>query len=53
VNRQVGIASYSPRLDPQGDSCGGIEVCVDLASRLAMHVLDCLNVGSSFVSARG
>ena len=25
-----------PRLDPQGNSCGGSEVCVDLAPPLAM-----------------
>jgi glutaminase len=51
VNRQLGIASYSPRLDVQGNSCRGIEVCADLASRLGLHVFDCLNVGSSFLSA--
>ena len=49
VNRQLGIATYSPRLDPLGNSCRGIEVCVDLASRLGLHVFDCLNVGSSFL----
>jgi glutaminase len=53
VNRQLGIASYSPRLDPQGNSCRGIEVCVDLAKRLGLHVFDCLNVGSSFLSSAG
>jgi glutaminase len=53
VNRQLGIASFSPRLDPQGNSCRGIEVCVDLASRLGLHVFDCLNVGSSFLSSSG
>jgi glutaminase len=53
VNRQLGIASYSPRLDPQGNSCRGIEVCVDLAARLGLHVFDCLNVGSSFLSSAG
>ncbi|HLG58421.1 MAG TPA: glutaminase A [Vicinamibacterales bacterium] len=51
VNRQLGIASYSPRLDAQGNSCRGIEVCVDMAARLGLHVFDCLNVGSSFLSA--
>jgi len=51
VNRQLGIASYSPRLDAQGNSCRGIEVCVDLAARLGLHVFDCLNVGSSFLSS--
>jgi len=51
VNRQLGIASYSPRLDTHGNSCRGIEVCTDLASRLGLHVFDCLNVGSSFLSS--
>jgi glutaminase len=49
VNRQIGIATYSPRLDPCGNSCRGIEVCSDLASRLGLHVFDCLNVGSTFL----
>jgi glutaminase len=49
VNRQMGIATYSPRLDSHGNSCRGIEVCVELASRLGLHVFDCLNVGSSFL----
>ena len=53
VNRQLGIASYSPRLDPSGNSSRGIEVCVDLAKRLGLHVFDCLNVGSSFLSSAG
>jgi len=51
VNRQLGIASYSPRLDAQGNSSRGIEVCVDLAARLGLHVFDCLNVGSTFLSS--
>jgi hypothetical protein len=29
----------------------GIEVCVDLASRLGLHVFDVLNMGSSFLDA--
>ncbi|MGH9256456.1 MAG: glutaminase A [Vicinamibacterales bacterium] len=49
VNRQLGIATYSPRLDAHGNSRRGIEVCVELASRLGLHVFDCLNVGSSFL----
>ena len=53
VNRQLGIASYSPRLDLQGNSVRGIEVCVDMAKRLGLHVFDCLNVGSSFLSSGG
>ena len=50
VNRQIGIATYSPRLDSRGNSCRGIEVCVELAGRLGLHAFDCLNFGSSFLS---
>jgi len=49
VNRQIGIATYSPRLDAYGNSRRGIEVCTELASRLGLHVFDCLNVGSKFL----
>ena len=49
VNRQLGIATYSPRLDAHGNSRRGIEVCAELASRLGLHVFDCLNVGSSYL----
>ena len=49
VNRQIGIATYSPKLDAHGNSRRGIEVCVEMASRLGLHVFDCLNVGSSFL----
>lgn len=51
VNRQLGIGTYSPRLDHYGNSVRGIEVCVDLASRLGLHVFDVLNMGSSFLDA--
>ena len=50
VNRQLGIATYSPRLDARGNSRRGIEVCVELANRLGLHAFDCLNVGSSYLS---
>jgi glutaminase len=50
VNRQLGIGTYSPRLDEHGNSRRGIEVCVELASRLGLHAFDCLNVGSNFLS---
>jgi len=49
VNRQLGIGTYSPRLDRYGNSCRGIEVCTELASRLGLHVFDCLNIGSGFL----
>ena len=50
VNRQLGIATYSPRLDKFGNSTRGIEVCADMASQLGLHVFDCLNVGSGFLN---
>jgi len=49
VNRQVGIATYSPPLDPRGNSQRGIAVCTELASRFGLHAFDCLNFGSSFL----
>lgn len=51
VNRQLGIASYSPRLDARGNSSRGINVCVDLASELGLHAFDCMNEGSSYLKA--
>ncbi|MBD3634120.1 MAG: glutaminase A [Methylophaga sp.] len=51
VNRQLSIASYSPRLDLRGNSCRGIDVCVDLASELGLHAFDCMNEGSSYLKA--
>jgi glutaminase len=51
VNRQLGIATYSPRLDPFGNSVRGVEVCADMASRLGLHVFDVLNTGSSFLDS--
>jgi glutaminase len=50
INRQLGIATYSPRLDQFGNSARGIEVCADMASQLGLHVFDCLNVGSGFLN---
>ena len=49
VNRQLGIATYSPRLDARGNSARGIEACADLASRYGLHAFDCLNSGSSYL----
>jgi glutaminase len=49
VNRQLGIATYSPRLDARGNSARGIEACAGLASRFGLHAFDCLNAGSSYL----
>jgi glutaminase len=51
VNRQLGIATYSPPLDSHGNSVRGIGVCSELASRLGLHAFDLLNSGSRFLDA--
>jgi glutaminase len=51
VNRQLGIAVYSPRLDAKGNSVRGIMVCRELANRLGLHAFEFTNVGSSFVQS--
>jgi glutaminase len=51
VNRQIGIASYSPLLDVRGNSCRGIGACADLARELGLHAFDCMNVGSNFLKS--
>ncbi len=49
VNRQLGIAVYSPRLDAKGNSVRGILVCKELASHLGLHAFEFTNVGSNFM----
>lgn len=49
VNRQLGVAIYSPRLDARGNSARGIEACTNLAARFGLHAFDCLNAGSSYL----
>jgi glutaminase len=49
VNRQMGIATYSPRLDQYGNSIRGIQVCQELAARLGLHAFNFTNVGSSYL----
>jgi glutaminase len=49
VNRQLGIGTFSPRVDPKGNSVRGLAAFADLASELGLHVFDCMNVGSTFV----
>jgi glutaminase len=48
VNRQLGISVYSPRLDAQGNSVRGIQVCKELAKHFGLHAFEFTNVGSSF-----
>jgi glutaminase len=51
VNRQLGFATYSPRIDPHGNSRRGIEVCVEMASQFGLHAFNFTNVGSTFLNA--
>ena len=49
VNRQLGLAVYSPRLDAKGNSVRGILACKELASHLGLHAFEFTNVGSNFM----
>ena len=49
VNRQLGVAVYSPRLDAKGNSVRGILACKELACHLGLHAFEFTNVGSSFM----
>jgi len=51
INRQLGIATYSPLLDDHGNSVRGIGVCSELASRLGLHAFDALNSGSRYLDS--
>ncbi|WP_421694948.1 glutaminase A [Aestuariivirga sp.] len=47
INRQLGIASYSPRLDAKGNSLRGVKSFSTLAEEFGLHVFDCTNAGSA------
>lgn len=49
VNRQLGIGTFSPRLDAKGNSARGILVFHDLAEELGLHVFDPTNRGSALL----
>jgi glutaminase len=49
VNRQIGVAVFSPRLDSNGNSVRGQLSCAKLAEDLGLHAFDALNHGSSFL----
>lgn len=49
VSGQLGIGSFSPRLDEKGNSARGVHAMKALADELGLHVFDCTNRGSSFV----
>ncbi len=49
---QVGIGTFSPRLDEQGNSVRGIAACEALADELTLHVLDATATASPVVHRR-
>ena len=49
VNRQLGIGTYSPRLDEKGNSVRGVQAMRLLSDELGLHAFECTNSGSSFV----
>ena len=51
VNRQLGISTYSPRLDAKGNSVRGVGAFKALADDFGLHAFDCTNVGSSFITS--
>ena len=51
VNRQLGIAVYSPKVDSKGNSVRGILACKDLANELGLHAFEFTNVGSNFMQS--
>jgi len=51
INRQLGIGTYSPRLDSMGNSIRGIRLCTDLAEEMGLHIFNFTNPGSSFIKA--
>jgi len=51
INRQLGIASYSPRLDARGNSVRGVKGFAALAEEFGLHAFDCTNLGSAVAGA--
>ena len=51
VNRQMGLAVYSPRLDGKGNSVRGLLACRDLANELGLHAFEFTNVGSNLIQS--
>jgi glutaminase len=49
VNRQLGIGTFCPRLDPKGNSVRGLKVFRKLADEFGLHAFECTNYGSELV----
>lgn len=50
VNRQLGIGTFSPRLDERGNSVRGLKVFADLSQEFGLHAFDAGNAASTFMS---
>ena len=51
VNRQVGIATYSPPLDSEGHSMRGVRAITEISEKCALHAFHPQNHGSNFLRA--
>ena len=51
VNRQLGIGTFSPRLDERGNSVRGIRAYIHLSEELGLHAFNFMNDGSSYLRA--
>jgi glutaminase len=51
VNRQLGIGTYSPKLDSRGNSVRGVKVCTFLSEELGLHAFNFMNHGSNFLKS--
>jgi len=49
VNRQLGIGTYSPRLDKKGNSVRSVLTFRELADELGLHAFNFMNHGSNFL----
>jgi glutaminase len=49
VNRQLGIGTFSPRLDRNGNSVRGVVAFKMLSDELGLHAFDPTNKGSALV----
>jgi len=49
VNRQLGIGTYSAKLDSRGNSVRGVKACTYLSEELGLHAFNFMNHGSHFL----
>ncbi|MCZ8132450.1 MAG: DksA/TraR family C4-type zinc finger protein [Steroidobacteraceae bacterium] len=49
VNRQLGIGTFSPRLDAKGNSVRGLRVFQQLANEFGLHAFECTSYGSELM----